>query len=208
MRLSFVPADLNGCGMHDEVGGQIRIFYGFAPNKAKRTPGSCGRTAGWFGPYIQLAGKIGETIVQLIFRNVCYIPTISDSHCFALVAYDPITSHRLSISNCQHTNFFHLAYLHVSIICLYVPRYTDLYLIKIFRFCCRCVTIFYIGKGKKGKGRLWVLQHWCLEAYCTLTRMSSFIHLQRRCTHQAEWETSASEGRNYTWNLASNPQFT
>ena len=38
---------------------------------------------------------------------------------------------------------------------------------------------------KKGKGRLWVLQHCCLEAYCTLTRMSSFIHLQRRCTHQA-----------------------
>ena len=55
------------------------------------------------------------------------------------------------------------------------------------------------------KGRLWVLQHWCLEAYCTLTRTSSFIHLQRRCTHQAAWETSASEGRNYTWNLASNP---
>ena len=58
---------------------------------------------------------------------------------------------------------------------------------------------------KKGKGRLWVLQHCCLEAYCTLTQMSSFIHLQRLCTHQAAWETSASEGRNYTWNLASNP---
>ena len=58
---------------------------------------------------------------------------------------------------------------------------------------------------KKGKGRLWVLQHCCLEAYCTLTWMSSFIHLQRRCTHQAAWETSAREGRNYTWNLASNP---
>ena len=38
-----------------------------------------------------------------------------------------------------------------------------------------------------------------------LLKMSSFIHLQRRCTHQAAWETSASEGRNYTWNLASNP---
>ena len=60
------------------------------------------------------------------------------------------------------------------------------------------------NKGK-GKGRLWVLQHCCLEAYCTLTRMSSFIHLQRRRTHQAAWETSASDGRNYTWNLASNP---
>ena len=35
------------------------------------------------------------------------------------------------------------------------------------------------------KRRLWVLQHCCLEAYCTLTQMSSFIHLQRRCTHQA-----------------------
>ena len=57
----------------------------------------------------------------------------------------------------------------------------------------------------KGKGRLWVLQHCCLEAYCTLTQMISFIHLQRRCTHQAAWETSASEGRNYTCNLASNP---
>jgi len=54
---------------------------------------------------------------------------------------------------------------------------------------------------KKGKGRLWVLQHWCLKAYCALTRKSSFIHFQRRCTHQAAWETSVSEGRNYTWNL-------
>jgi len=43
------------------------------------------------------------------------------------------------------------------------------------------------GKGK-GKGRLLVLQHCCLEVYCTLTRMISFIHLQRRCTHQAAWE--------------------
>ena len=38
---------------------------------------------------------------------------------------------------------------------------------------------------EKGKGRLWVLQHCCLDAYCTLTQTSSFIHLQRRCTHQA-----------------------
>ena len=60
------------------------------------------------------------------------------------------------------------------------------------------------SEGKR-KCRLWVLQHCCLEAYCTLTRMSSFIHLQRLCTHQGAWETSASEGRNYTWNLASNP---
>jgi len=42
----------------------------------------------------------------------------------------------------------------------------------------------FVVKGK-GKGRLWVLQHCCLEVYCTITRMSSFIHLQRRCTHQA-----------------------
>ena len=55
------------------------------------------------------------------------------------------------------------------------------------------------------KGRLWALQHCCLEAYCALTRISSFVHLQRRCTQQAAWETSASEGRNYTWNLARNP---
>ena len=40
-------------------------------------------------------------------------------------------------------------------------------------------------KKGKGKGRLWVLQHCWLEAYCTLTRMSFFIYLQRRCTHQA-----------------------
>jgi len=36
----------------------------------------------------------------------------------------------------------------------------------------------------KGESRLWVLQHCCLEVYGTLTRMSSLIHLQRRCTHQ------------------------
>ena len=30
-------------------------------------------------------------------------------------------------------------------------------------------------KKGKGKGRLWVLQHCCLEAYCTLTRMSSLV---------------------------------
>ena len=41
----------------------------------------------------------------------------------------------------------------------------------------RFYTCKVTGKGK-GKGRLWVLQHCCLEAYCTLTRMSSFIHLQ------------------------------
>ena len=38
--------------------------------------------------------------------------------------------------------------------------------------------LYSLPKGKgKGKGRLWVLQHCCHEAYCTLTRMSSFIHL-------------------------------
>jgi len=70
---------------------------------------------------------------------------------------------------------------------------------------CATVKIF-VNSGElsvkgKGKGHLWVLQHCCLEAYCTRTRISSFIHLQRRCTHQAAWETSATEGRNYTWNL-------
>ena len=48
----------------------------------------------------------------------------------------------------------------------------------------RATVLRYTYKGK-GKGRLWVLQHCCLEAYCTLTRMSSFIHLQRRCTDPA-----------------------
>ena len=77
-----------------------------------------------------------------------------------------------------------------------------IFLISNFRHVLN-VVCFLLGEGK-GKGRLWILQHCCLEAYCTLTRMSSFIHLQRRCTHQTTWETSASEGRNYTWNLASN----
>ena len=51
--------------------------------------------------------------------------------------------------------------------------------------CYVDMDMLWKEKGKKGKGRLWVLQHCCLEAYCTLTRMSSFIHLQSRCTHQA-----------------------
>ena len=50
---------------------------------------------------------------------------------------------------------------------------------------CKKIIALYIYIFIKGKGRLWVLQHCCLEAYCTLTRMSSFIRLQRRCTHQA-----------------------
>ena len=45
---------------------------------------------------------------------------------------------------------------------------------------CKGVRSYW---GVEGKGRLWVLQHCCLGAYCTLTRMSSFIHLQRRYTH-------------------------
>ena len=69
---------------------------------------------------------------------------------------------------------------------------------------CFTQSLCIVQLRKKGKGRLWVLQHCCLEAYWSLTRMSSFIHLQRRYTHQAAWETSASEGRNYTWSLASN----
>ena len=52
-----------------------------------------------------------------------------------------------------------------------------------------CFQLVKFNKLKgKGKGRLRVLQHCCLEEYCTLTQMSSFIHLQRRCTHQAAWE--------------------
>ena len=56
-------------------------------------------------------------------------------------------------------------------------------IIKIHTMECPLKIIHQL-KGK-GKGRLWVLEHCCLEAYCTLTRMSSFIHLQRRFTHQA-----------------------
>ena len=78
---------------------------------------------------------------------------------------------------------------------------THLKIINVFLECILHNKLFFnfMSTNGKGKGRLWVLQHCCLEAYCTLTRMSSFIHLQRRCG-----ETSASEGRNYTWNLASN----
>jgi len=32
-------------------------------------------------------------------------------------------------------------------------------------------TCYTVGKKVKGKGCLWALQHCCLEAYCTLTRM-------------------------------------
>ena len=77
--------------------------------------------------------------------------------------------------------------------------------IYIYIMFCLSLWLHRNSVKGKGKGRLWVLQHCCLVAYCTLTRKSSFIHLQRRCTHQAAWETSASEGRNNTWNLASNP---
>ena len=38
------------------------------------------------------------------------------------------------------------------------------------------LLVLFSSSAVKGKGRLWVLQHCCLEAYCTLTRMSSFIH--------------------------------
>jgi hypothetical protein len=38
---------------------------------------------------------------------------------------------------------------------------------------------------------------YALKVYCTLTRTSSLILLQRRCTQQAARETSASDGRNY-----------
>ena len=47
------------------------------------------------------------------------------------------------------------------------------------------VTMIWVVSKKRGKGCLCVLQHCCLEAYCTLTQTNSFIHLQRRCTHQA-----------------------
>ena len=36
-------------------------------------------------------------------------------------------------------------------------------------------------KGK-GKGRLWVLQHCCLEAYCTLTQ-NEFLHSSPEALH-------------------------
>ena len=61
-----------------------------------------------------------------------------------------------------------------------------IHFIELLSLCGRrlhFIVIIHFCKKGKGKGRLWVLQH-CLEAYCTPTRMSSFIHLQRRCTHQ------------------------
>ena len=64
------------------------------------------------------------------------------------------------------------------------------------------------GKGKKVKAVCESYSTDALRHIVLLLEMSSFIHPQRRCTHQAAWETSASEGRNYTWNSASNPWFT
>ena len=51
--------------------------------------------------------------------------------------------------------------------------------------CLVNISVMHCFGTEKGKDRLWVLEHCCLEAYCTLTQMSSFIHLQRRCIHQA-----------------------
>ena len=68
-----------------------------------------------------------------------------------------------------------LVFLDVKILILSSDRFSY--------FVVLSVVTDMLEKGK-GKGRLWVLQHCCLEAYCTLTQMSSFIHLQRRCTHQ------------------------
>ena len=89
-------------------------------------------------------------------------------------------------SHCS-ISFFNIFTVYFYIILFFTPNI-------LFRICFHggfrgksemCVCIFEnINKGK-GKGRLWVLQHCCLEAYCTLTRMISFIHRQRRCTHHA-----------------------
>jgi len=67
-------------------------------------------------------------------------------------------------------------------------------MINVYWSLLKVRVIIVRSRLKKGKGRLWVLQHWCLEAYCTLTRMCSFIHLQRRCTHQASTPLLAKEG--------------
>jgi hypothetical protein len=55
------------------------------------------------------------------------------------------------------------------------------------------------SKRLKVKGHLWVLLHLCLEGVLYFYP-NEFLH-----SSPEVWETSASEGRNYVWNLASNP---
>jgi hypothetical protein len=60
------------------------------------------------------------------------------------------------------------------------------------------------GKVKTVKFRGGALQHYSLNGllYSDPKGVPSFI--SRGATHQAVWATSASEGRNYRWNLANN----
>ena len=74
-----------------------------------------------------------------------------------------------------------------------------------FFFSPPCICVFLLSvvclipvlvaeNVKKGKDRLWVLQHWCLKAYCTLTRMSSFISRGAAHTKRRERPLLAKEG--------------
>jgi hypothetical protein len=60
------------------------------------------------------------------------------------------------------------------------------------------------GLKVKGKVRLWVFQHYAEKAYCTLTRTSSFIHLQRRFTPSGVRDLCQWRKELYL-NLASSP---
>ena len=84
-------------------------------------------------------------------------------------------------------------------------EYAFLYLFRLWIYFIFIVMKCTEGKKLKGKGKGGSYSTAALRHIVLLPKMSSFIHLQRRCTHQAAWETSASEGRNYVWNLASNP---
>ena len=138
-----------------------------------------------------------------LFQNCCVVLCIV---CFVSL----YNSYVLSVCKCVlyfcHRVTTQLQLTNISIsISIYSISSTSFYLLHCLHKWTKNISRKAACTKVKVKGRLWVLQHWCLEAYCTLTQMSSFIHLQRRCTHQAAWETSAREGRNYTWNLASNP---
>ena len=70
---------------------------------------------------------------------------------------------------------------------------TPLYTVTLLR-----VSAFIWGHREglkvKGKGHFWVLQHCCLEAYCTLTRMSSFISRGAAHTKRRDRPLLAKEG--------------
>ena len=163
--------------------------------------------------------------ISLYMSKCCWAHT--HTHSLSMYCSHAITVHAVMMNSIVWSNCLLSLHLLSLFVCnIFVARYlvcnvwscadviwlSVLLLLLLLKIKVK-FTLEEFTKAQKGsasikakcKGRLCVLQHCCLEAYCTLTRMSSFIHPQRRCTHQATWETSVSAGRKYTWNLASNP---